>query len=130
MTTTLAELLAVSARAAAFSGWSFDQASVSYPEGRDPWDYATMAAELLGPLKAAVDLGTGGGELFGEILGAPGFTGRAFATEQWHVNAPSRGNASVRSASPSYALTRFACRSGTVRSTWFSVATKRSTPPK
>jgi Methyltransferase domain len=35
---------------------------------------------------SVLDMGTGGGERFGELL--TGFGGRAVATEEWHVNAP------------------------------------------
>ncbi len=88
MATTLAELLAVRDRAAAFSGWSFDHAGVTHPEGREPWDYAAVAASHVRHAGAVLDLGTGGGERFGEVLASAGFSGRAYATEQWHVNAP------------------------------------------
>ena len=88
MATTLAELLAVRDRAAAFSGWSLDHAGVTYPEGREPWHYVAVAASHVRHAGAVLDLGTGGGERFGEVLESAGFSGRAYATEQWHVNAP------------------------------------------
>ncbi|MFN0146749.1 MAG: class I SAM-dependent methyltransferase [Dehalococcoidia bacterium] len=83
----LAALLAVQERARGFSGWSFDEVRVAYPDGREPWDYIAEARALAASASSIVDLGTGGGERFAEILEG-GVPGRLFATEQWHVNAP------------------------------------------
>ena len=83
----LRALLAVQERARSFSGWSFDDVRVSFPNGREPWDYVADARALLRRASAVVDLGTGGGERFAEMLEG-GCPARLVATEQWHVNAP------------------------------------------
>jgi hypothetical protein len=44
------------------------------------------ARQLMASAASVLDLGTGGGERFGEML--RGFRGRAVATEEWAVNAP------------------------------------------
>ena len=74
-------------RARRFSGWSFEDLNVSYSAGREPWDYEAAARVLLTGASRVVDLGTGGGEAFSRILAANRDV-RAFATEEWHVNAP------------------------------------------
>src|SRR5438874_6019280 len=72
-------------RAKSFSGW------MAYVENRKlgpdhPWDYMARAREVLNSSTSVLDLGTGGGERFGDLL--EGFSGRAVATEEWEVNAP------------------------------------------
>ncbi len=44
------------------------------------------ARELMSTASTVLDMGTGGGERFGQLL--DGYQGRAIATEEWHVNAP------------------------------------------
>jgi SAM-dependent methyltransferase len=51
-----------------------------------PWDYSVRARQLVAASSAVLDIGTGGGERFGELMA--GHTGRAVATEEWVVNAP------------------------------------------
>jgi SAM-dependent methyltransferase len=72
-------------RARAFTGW---MAYVhSRPLGsRHPWDYMARAKQLMASASSVLDMGTGGGERFGELL--DGFNGLPLATEEWHVNAP------------------------------------------
>jgi hypothetical protein len=72
-------------RARGFSGWMAPVHSRVVGERR-PWDYMRRARELLREAKSVGDLGTGGGERFAELL--VGGRGRAFATEEWAVNAP------------------------------------------
>lgn len=72
-------------RAKAFTGWT------AYVHNRplgpqQPWDYMGRARELLLGTTSVLDMGTGGGERFGEMLN--GYAGRAVATEAWHVNVP------------------------------------------
>lgn len=71
--------------AGGFSGWTVNvRAKVL---GADPpWDYMDRAVELVSSANSILDLGTGGGERFGELL--RGYEGRAVATEEWAVNAP------------------------------------------
>ncbi len=80
-----ARLRASVERARRFSGWS------AYPRSRrlgpaPPWSYEERARELLTTARSVVDLGTGGGERFGDYCA--GYRGRAVATEEWAVNAP------------------------------------------
>lgn len=61
-----------------FRGWDF-----SHLEGRaewedPPWDYLSMARELVRNSKSLLDMGTGGGELLSTLAPIPG---RAAATE-------------------------------------------------
>jgi SAM-dependent methyltransferase len=72
-------------RAQTFTGWMPD---VPFrPLGTtQPWDYAGRARHLMNGAGRVLDMGTGGGERFGDVL--TGFRGTAIATEEWHVNAP------------------------------------------
>lgn len=51
-----------------------------------PWNYEARARELLATARSVLDMGTGGGEVFSEILEAYG--GFAVATEPWLPNVP------------------------------------------
>ncbi|MFN0094393.1 MAG: class I SAM-dependent methyltransferase [Dehalococcoidia bacterium] len=51
-----------------------------------PWDYIERAAALMPNASTCLDMGTGGGERFAGLC--DGYRGRAFATEEWRVNAP------------------------------------------
>src|SRR5881628_3476579 len=73
-------------RARAFVGWNLDRVSPKQIGPRLPWDYKRRAQELLAGAWNALDLGTGGGELFAELCKA--YRGRAVASEPWAVNAP------------------------------------------
>jgi SAM-dependent methyltransferase len=82
-------------------GWELEFAPEPLTPG-PPWDYEARAAELASDADALLDLGTGGGEVLSRVLS--GTSGRAVATEWWHVNAPVaarrlRGSASVVRAS-------------------------------
>ena len=70
-------------RARRMRGWSWEIQSVSL--GPDiPWSYTSRARELLARARSVVDMGTGGGEAFGDLCdGYPGF---AVATEGWSGN--------------------------------------------
>ena len=50
------------------------------------WDYMARARQLMQTAGSVLDMGTAGGERFGELL--RGFKGRAVATEEWEINAP------------------------------------------
>jgi SAM-dependent methyltransferase len=84
----LASLRPYAERARRLQGWELEVTPV--PLGPPlPWDYATRARELLAGAQAVLDLGTGGGERFAEILGSSAAPARrAVATEAWEVNAP------------------------------------------
>jgi SAM-dependent methyltransferase len=51
-----------------------------------PWSYEQRARELATGCGTLLDLGTGGGEVLSRVL--DGLDCNAFATEEWHVNAP------------------------------------------
>jgi SAM-dependent methyltransferase len=72
-------------RARSFSGWMLDVKVRRLGEG-PPWDYLARARELASTARAVLDLGTGGGERFAEVIG--GLDCRSVATEEWVVNAP------------------------------------------
>jgi SAM-dependent methyltransferase len=67
------------------SGWSFEYGP-SRTDASPPWSYEGRARELLRGARTVIDLGTGGGERFSDML--EGFSVRAVATEEWEVNAP------------------------------------------
>jgi len=73
-------------RAARFSGWAFRGVAVTPFGAGPPWDYERRATHLLRTARTVLDLGTGGGEAFGDLC--RGFGGRAVASEEWEVNAP------------------------------------------
>jgi SAM-dependent methyltransferase len=81
--TRLSELRPFVAEARRMQGWAFAYEPV--PLGPPaPWDYVARARELAAGAGRLLDLGTGGGEVFGRIL--VGVTGRAIATEAWAPN--------------------------------------------
>lgn len=86
MNTKLAdELRPFSEAAKNLRGWEFEYR----PEplsGDPPWDYESLASELLSHSSTILDLGTGGGEVFSRILERN--VCNAFAIEEWQVNAP------------------------------------------
>src|SRR5438067_62434 len=56
-----------------------------------PWDYEAQASALAQGAAVVLDMGTGGGEVFGRILAGQhgrGHAGRAVATEGWWPNVP------------------------------------------
>jgi SAM-dependent methyltransferase len=73
-------------RARTFSGWSFPDVNVRVLEPGPPRDYATLVRDYAGGARAALDLGTGGGEFVASIRDV--LPQRIVATEEWHVNAP------------------------------------------
>ncbi len=72
-------------RARGFSGWVFDYEARRLGPDK-PWSYSGRARELLRAADRVVDLGTGGGERFAELI--EGYTGLVIATEEWSVNVP------------------------------------------
>jgi SAM-dependent methyltransferase len=99
---TIAELEPYIDRARSFSGWTFTDVIVRHLEERIPWDYEAMARDHALRARTVVDLGTGGGERFANIIAGralaqppqavdvaqPPPAVSAVATEEWHVNAP------------------------------------------
>jgi hypothetical protein len=72
-------------RARTFSGWMPDVRTRPLAPTAS-WDYMARARQLLTTASSVLDMGTGGGERFGELL--DGYSGRAVATEEWEVNVP------------------------------------------
>jgi SAM-dependent methyltransferase len=72
-------------KASQLFGWNTFPALTGLAAG-PPWDYVQRARELLASASSVLDIGTGGGEVFSEVCRQ--FSGRATATEGWHVNAP------------------------------------------
>jgi SAM-dependent methyltransferase len=83
---TIEELRPYIERSKSFSGWSFDDVRADPIEQPPRWNYVALARERAATAKWAVDLGTGGGEVFSEVV--EGVPARFVATEEWHVNAP------------------------------------------
>ncbi|WP_432824391.1 methyltransferase domain-containing protein [Dactylosporangium sp. CA-092794] len=73
------------------AGWDFSWFAGRATEERPPWGYARLLGERLGTARAALDVQTGGGEVFREALSAAAAAGggpaRVAATESWPPNA-------------------------------------------
>jgi SAM-dependent methyltransferase len=67
-----------------FSGWDFSHLTDRCVEDRPPWSYQDMARKLLSSSRAAVDLGTGGGEILMAMKDV--FPRRMVATEEYPPN--------------------------------------------
>jgi SAM-dependent methyltransferase len=85
---TFEELLA-DGLAAPVDGWDFSWFEGRATEERPEWGYARMLAGRLGTVTAALDIETGGGEVFAEALTrARRRPGVLAATESWPPNIP------------------------------------------
>ncbi len=84
----LRELRPYVERARRMEGWTFEFEPIPLSPS-PPWDYTERARVLAAGARTVLDLGTGGGEVFSDILS--GYVGMAVATESWHVNAPVAG---------------------------------------
>ena len=73
-------------RARRFSGWEFSDLGLRQLEPGPPWDFEGLVRRLAATRRAALDLGTGGGELLAKLR--PDVPHLAVATEEWVVNAP------------------------------------------
>lgn len=71
--------------ARAMQGWTFEYEPTSLGEGL-PWDYSSSASNLLRDSRKVLDLGTGGGETFLDLIRSGNLD--CVATEEWHRNAP------------------------------------------
>ena len=72
-------------RAKTFSGWDLGFIRSRSLDGPVPWDYEREAREMAVSATTALDVGTGGGEVYSRI--AAGLRGQFVACEQWGVNA-------------------------------------------
>jgi len=74
-------------RARTFTGWDFPGMKVPrLLETGPPWDYESLVRENARGARAALDLGTGGGEFVASVR--DDLPTHVVATEEWHVNAP------------------------------------------
>lgn len=69
--------------AAIFEGWDFSYIKNRYAEEKPPWDYVSLAKELVKDSSSLLDMATGGGEIFSQM--AP-FPKRTYAIEGYHPN--------------------------------------------
>ncbi|WP_250027686.1 methyltransferase domain-containing protein [Paractinoplanes maris] len=69
-------------------GWDFSWFEGRAIEQRPSWGYADLVAERLTHARAALDLQTGGGEVFASAIAKSGSTGTHVATEAWPPNLP------------------------------------------
>ncbi|MFC4243735.1 class I SAM-dependent methyltransferase [Gryllotalpicola reticulitermitis] len=68
-------------------GWDFSWFAGRATEERTPWGYHRLAAERLGAAHAALDVQTGGAEVFAEALtSAASVPARVAASEEWPPN--------------------------------------------
>jgi hypothetical protein len=67
-----------------FSGWDFSHINERTVEGKPPWSYERLARTLMRNATAALDLGTGGGEILAELRDA--YPATMTATEAYPPN--------------------------------------------
>lgn len=72
-------------RARQFSGWDLKGVAPTPLAGAETWSYEDRARQLLRGASSVLDMGTGGGEVFGELCAS--YRGTAVATEPWPANA-------------------------------------------
>ncbi len=83
---SFADLVAEGA-AVPVEGWDFSWFEGRATEERPSWGYARMMAARMAHARAALDIGTGGGEVLASVLtGAPGAPPVLVATESWPPN--------------------------------------------
>lgn len=76
------------AAAVPLAGWDFSWFEGRATEQRPSWGYADLVAERLTRAAAALDLQTGGGEVFAYAMAKAGTPGQRVATEAWPPNIP------------------------------------------
>lgn len=79
-------LAQAAARARGFSGWDLSIARPRLLEAGPPWSYEALAREYAAGARAALDMGTGGGERLATLR--PDLPQRTVATEEWAMNVP------------------------------------------
>lgn len=70
---------------APFAGWDFSYLQGRQTEKEPPWQYTAIAKRLIKRSKAVLDMATGGGEIFSQILSA-GKPRKIIATEGYRPN--------------------------------------------
>ncbi|MCO8272358.1 class I SAM-dependent methyltransferase [Actinoplanes sp. TRM 88003] len=76
------------AAAVPLAGWDFSWFAGRATEQRPSWGYGDLVAERLTRAGAALDLQTGGGEVFAYAIARSGSRGPHVATEAWPPNVP------------------------------------------
>ena len=74
----------VKAESEPFTGWDFGRIGDRYSEDQPPWSYEELARGALREARAAIDLGTGGGEVLATLRDS--FPPLMVATEAWPPN--------------------------------------------
>ncbi len=77
--------LVEAAQAAPVDGWDFSWLDGRASEARPPWCYSRRAVERLRQARSVLDVQTGGGEVFAEML-QQALPSRTVATEGWAPN--------------------------------------------
>ena len=81
------ESLVAEAATAPLNGWDFSWFEGHASEERPPWGYARMLPARIGTADAVLDIQTGGGEVFAEVLQRSTVRPRTLAaTESWPPN--------------------------------------------
>lgn len=75
--------LVVEAESVPVEGWDFSWLDGRATEQRPSWGYARLAGKRLAGVSAALDIGTGGGEV---LAAMPALPARMVATESWPPN--------------------------------------------
>ena len=84
---TAFEELVTDGAAAPTDGWDFSWLDGRATEERPSWGYANMLVEHIGQSPAALDIQTGGGEVFAEVLSRVArLPPRLAATDSWPPN--------------------------------------------
>jgi SAM-dependent methyltransferase len=88
MTRPSLDALIAEAEAAPVTGWDFSWLKGRATEERPSWGYARMLVTRLAGTRSVLDIQTGGGEVFAEVLSQIGDRPhRLWATESWPPNA-------------------------------------------
>ncbi|HLZ71781.1 MAG TPA: methyltransferase domain-containing protein [Dehalococcoidia bacterium] len=74
------------ARAGAFSGWDLSAVRARLLDPGPPWSYEALVRQYAAGGHAALDMGTGGGEVLSSLR--PDLPACVLATEEWPPNAP------------------------------------------
>jgi hypothetical protein len=88
VTSSSCEALIAEGESAPATGWDFSWLDGRATEERPSWGYAAMLASRLAGTSSVLDIQTGGGEVFAEVLNQVGDRPRYLAaTESWSPNA-------------------------------------------
>jgi len=80
------DVLVAEATSVPIVGWDFSWLEGRATEQRPSWGYAGMLVSRLGRASSVLDIQTGGGEVFSQVLDAAGPPALVAATESWPPN--------------------------------------------